>query len=130
MKYSYLKKGILFVLLSVLSIIEGFSQEGKIQVQQAPEIEKMIEIKSEMTQNNAFGERYKIQIFYGNNSEATNVLQEFREKHPDWATTMEYQSPNYKVWVGDFRNRLEADRAFLEIKDDYQSAFIFKPNRG
>lgn len=128
MKILYLRKEVLFVLFSVLSIIECFSQEGKIQVQQAPDIEKMIALKSEMTQNNAFGERYKIQIFYGNNSEATKVLQEFKGKHPDWATTMEYQSPNYKVWVGDFRNRLEADRAFLEIKDDYKSAFIFKPN--
>ncbi len=105
----------------------GFSQEGKIHIQQDPEILELIALQSEMAQDNDFGERYKIQIFYGNNGQATKALKEFHEKFPEWSTTIEYQTPNYKVWIGNFRTRLEADRAFLQIKNDYQSAFVFRP---
>jgi hypothetical protein len=108
----------------------GFSQEGTIHVVQDESIPQLLDLKMQMSQNNAFGERYKIQVFYGNNGEANTVIKEFRQEHPGWPTTIEYQAPNYKVWVGDFRNRLEADRAFLEIKDEYTSAFIFRPNGG
>ena len=128
MKAMHFKKCFLFFSLSVFSILTSFSQEGKINVQQNASIESLMALNSEMVQNNSFGTRYKIQIFYGNSSEATDVLEEFKKNHPEWATTIEYQPPNYKVWVGDFRNRLEADRAFMEIEADYRSAFIFKPN--
>lgn len=107
-----------------------FSQEGQINIDQNKKIPQLLDLKMEMSQNNAFGERYKIQIFYGNNGEANTVIKEFRKEHPGWKATIEYQTPNYKVWVGDFRNRLEADRAFLEIEDEYTSAFIFRPNAG
>lgn len=122
-----MKKHIAIFTLGLLCGLSGFSQEGKIHIEQDASIPKLMALHSEMAQNNKFGERYKIQIFYGNNAEATKALQEFRKEHPDWPTTIEYQTPNYKVWVGDFRTRLEADRAFREIKEAYRSAFIFKP---
>ena len=42
---------------------------------------------------------------------------------------MVFNTPNYKIWVGNFRDRLEADRALLRIKKSYMNAFIFKPKK-
>lgn len=123
-----MKKHVCLYFIGFLTSFSCFCQDGEITIEQDPMIVHLITLKSEMTKNNAFGERYKIQIFYGSSAEAAKVLREFKKEHPDWAITMTYQPPNYKVWVGDFRNRLEADRAFLKIKDDFGSAFIFKPN--
>lgn len=119
-----MKKHIYLVLIAVLTSFSSFSQEGKITIEQDAKIAQLISLKSEMTEKNAFGERYKIQIFYGNNGKANEVLQEFEQAYPEWPSILTYQAPNYKIWVGDFRNRLEADRAFLMIKDTYTSAFI------
>lgn len=119
-----MKKYLLLLFIGFTPLISCFSQEGQINIEQDPMIAELLTVKSEMTKNNAFGERYKIQIFYGSNGDANKVLQEFKEEHPDWLINITYQAPNYKVWVGDFRNRLEADRAFLKIKDSFGSAFI------
>jgi hypothetical protein len=40
---------------------------------------------------------------------------------------MVYETPNYKIWIGNFRSRLEADKALIKIKKKYINAFIFKP---
>lgn len=122
-----MKKHIYILTILFLSSLSSFSQEGQITIEQDPMIAQLIALKSKMTQSNAFGERYKIQIFYGSNTEANDVLKNFKQEHPDWPVVMTYQPPNYKVWIGDFRNRLEADRAFREIKGKYRSAFVFQP---
>lgn len=122
-----MKKHLCIFLIALSTSFSSFSQTGEITIEQNPKITELITLKLEMTKKNVLGNRYKIQIFYGNNGEATKVLQKFKQEHPDWPITMAYQPPNYKVWIGDFRNRLEADRAFLQIKDDFGSAFIFQP---
>ena len=38
-----------------------------------------------------------------------------------------YETPNYKVWIGDFYTQLEADKKLLMIKKKYPEAFIFRP---
>jgi hypothetical protein len=37
-----------------------------------------------------------------------------------------YETPNYKVWIGDFYSQLEADKKLLMIKKKYPEAFIFR----
>ena len=38
-----------------------------------------------------------------------------------------YETPNYKIWVGNFYNQLEADKKLIEIRKKFRSAFIFRP---
>ncbi|MDQ7916982.1 SPOR domain-containing protein [Mesonia sp. MT50] len=81
-----------------------------------------------MTESNELNERYKIQLFSGSTlDEANKTRRKFKEKHPNQPASIEYQTPNYKVWVGDFRDRLEAERLFITIKEDFKSSFVFKP---
>ena len=42
---------------------------------------------------------------------------------------MRFETPNYKIWIGNFKTRLEADRALLLIKKKFYSAFVFKPKK-
>ncbi len=106
------------------------AQTGKINIQQSELIPELQELKSELTKDGKLGERYTIQLYYGDNNAASNVIKEFRAKYNSLPSSVIYETPNYKVWVGNFRNRLEADRALLKIKADFPSAFIPKPQRG
>ncbi len=97
-------------------------------IQQDPLIPELLVLKAKMTENNELGERYKIQLFYGETLEAANKIKaEFEREHAKWPSSIEYEAPNYKVWVGDFRNKLEAERAYVILKKDFKSAFIFRP---
>lgn len=81
---------------------------------------------------------YRIQIFFssGNNSkkQASTVKADFMSKYPEISTYLLYQPPNFKVRIGDYRTKLEAYKAFKQIKAEYPSAFIvtdeiyFKPS--
>ena len=107
----------------------GFAQEGKVSIQQDSLIPKLLEMKTEMGKANRIGDRYKIQIFSGDNNAASTVLKDYRAQFKQWPSTIIYDTPNYKVWVGNYRNSLEADRALNQIKNSFPSAFRFKPER-
>ncbi|PRX52480.1 SPOR domain-containing protein [Salegentibacter salegens] len=123
-----INKILLSCFLSGFSFLNLTAQEGQINISEDDKLSKLLELKSEMSQDNEIGDRYKIQLFYGNNGEANDVIKDYRNKF-EYSSLIAYEAPNYKVWVGNFRNRLEADRALLKIKESFPSAFIPKPRR-
>ncbi len=71
---------------------------------------------------------YRIRIFSksgrGARSEALDVTAKFFNKYPDIETYLEYDPPNFKVYVGDFRTRSKALKMQKEISKDYPYSFI------
>lgn len=126
-----LKKTTLIISTSVIIGCSAIStaQEGQVDINQDELIPELLEKKAEMTRDSRLGDRYRIQLFSGDNSEASTVIKEYRTLYPQWTSTIVYETPNYKVWVGNFRNSLEADRALLEIKKTFPAAFRFKPEK-
>jgi hypothetical protein len=106
----------------------GLAQEGQVRIQQDEIIPKLLEKKTQMVQEGRLGDRYRIQLYSGDNNEASKVIKEYRTLYP-WTSTIVYETPNYKVWIGNFRNSLEADRALVEVKKTFPAAFRFKPER-
>jgi len=120
----------LFLSICTLSLTNLNAQESKSKINTDPLVQELLALKSKMTESNELNERYKIQLFSGSTLEAANkIRQKFKIKHPDEPASIEYQTPNYKVWVGDFRDRLEAERLFIAIKEDFKSSFVFKPRQ-
>jgi len=121
-------KRYLFSTLLIL-LISGnmFSQEGTVTINQDKEIEALLKIKKTIETSS---DRYKIQIYSGlSRSSAETARSEFLENYSDWPTSIEFETPNFKIWVGNFRNRLEADRALIRIKKTFMNAFIFRPKK-
>jgi hypothetical protein len=124
------KKKIVIAATFIFGIgFSGFAQEGHVQVSQDSLIPQLLNLKTEMGKESRIGDRYRIQIFSGDNKKASDAIKEFRSLYSDWSSTIVYETPNYKVWIGNFRNSLEADRALLEIKQSFPAAFRFKPDR-
>jgi hypothetical protein len=68
---------------------------------------------------------YRIQIYFGSvRQKATDIKLDFTDKHNDVATYLTYQQPNFKVRVGDFRTRLEAQRFLKSMEGEYTTMFI------
>ena len=73
---------------------------------------------------------YRIQIFEesGNKSstQAREVMAEFTEKYSDIPVYLTWKAPNFKVRVGDFGTRMEAEGFLNKIKRDYPIAWVIK----
>ena len=109
----------LFVMTAV-----SFAQEGTVTIDQDRDIAKLLEYKKDLNTI----EFYKIQIFSNSSrSEAEKARSNFRNSYGEFTTDLVYDTPNYKIQVGKFRTKLEADRALQKIKRKYSNAFIFKP---
>ena len=113
--------------LSLCAFIQAQSTQSN--VSQDSRIPELLTLKTKLTKDNELTDRYKIQLYSGGREGAYTLLKEYEGSEATWTPSIEYQTPNYKVWVGNFRNRLEADRALLIIKKDFNNAFVFKPDR-
>jgi hypothetical protein len=71
---------------------------------------------------------YRIRIFSesGQNARpnANNARARFFNKFPEIETYLQWDAPNFKVYVGDFRTRSEALKTFKKIERDYPYSFI------
>ena len=101
------------------------AQEGKVSIDQDKDITTLLEFKKDLNTVDL----YKIQVYQGNRSGAEEAKTNFENTFNEWPISMEYETPNYKIWVGNFRSRLEADKALIKIKKNYANAFIFKPKK-
>jgi hypothetical protein len=101
---------------------------GKIEVIQDPRVDVLINKHSAFHQNLKGYQGFRLQIFFdsGNNSKsrALSVKAEFLEKFSGTDAYLIYKEPNYKVRVGDFRNRLDAARFLHNIIEDFPNAFL------
>ncbi|MEJ6792234.1 MAG: SPOR domain-containing protein [Lacinutrix sp.] len=104
-----------------------YAQQGTVEINQQPEVITLIELKKEINIEDENSERYKIQIYSGSRQQAESMENKFDVAFNSWASKLEYETPNYKIWVGSFRTRLEAERALIKIKKKFLNAFIFKP---
>lgn len=105
------------------------SQTGTVTIDQDERITQLLTLKKSLKKENKLTDGFTIQLYYGNLNTANGILNNYKNKYTQWPAAIEYETPNYKVWVGNFSNRLEADRALLEIKETFDSAFILKPGR-
>lgn len=104
-------------------------QEATVTINQDPRIKRLLDIKSKMEKDGDFTGRYKIQLYYGNLNKANEIVKLSKESFKKWESTIQWETPNYKVWLGNYRTRLEADRAIKEVYEKFPNAFIFKPEK-
>ncbi|RKE99074.1 SPOR domain-containing protein [Ichthyenterobacterium magnum] len=117
-------KTIVFLAFLALTL-QVSAQEGVVMIDQDSDIETLLEYKKDIRTVDL----YKIQVYSGTRSGAENTRRHFLNAYGEWPVNMEFDSPNTKIWVGNFRSRLEADKALLKIKRKYANAFIFKPKK-
>lgn len=73
---------------------------------------------------------FRIRIFSSSSRSAResslSVLRRFNAQYPHMSVYRSYSAPNFKVTVGNFRNRAEAEAVHRIIKSDYPDAFIVR----
>ncbi|WP_130733503.1 SPOR domain-containing protein [Flavobacterium sp. J27] len=124
-----IKNYVYFAILSIFISSKSFSQEDKTTVIQDSRFSKLLKEKQLLDSSNDSDGNYTIQIFYGDKEAAKNTLMGFKKEFKDIEATYLYTNPTYKVWVGKYRLRINAEKDLVEIKKKYPTAFLIKPNR-
>lgn len=103
---------------------------GKVEEVKDPLIDTLVARRPTLNKNNAISSDettngYRLQIFFGSNRQAAyNAQAKFKDEYPDIRTYITYTEPNFKVQVGDFRTRLEAQKLQSELTQMFGSMFV------
>ncbi|MXN92263.1 SPOR domain-containing protein [Flavobacterium sp. Sd200] len=106
-----------------------FCQTSDVTVSQDPRFEELLNEKRKISSSITVNDRYKIQIFYGTNDKARKALQDFKKDFKGQDGTIIFESPTYKVWVGSYKSRIDAEKNLAAMKKKYPYALIVKPNK-
>jgi len=105
---------------------------GKLSIRQDPRITDLLIQHSQINQKRHGTEGYRLEIFFSSDSKArevaTRVRNEFNLVFPEIPAYILFQTPNFKVRIGDFRNKSEALKSKANISSKYPNAFIVKDN--
>lgn len=123
------KKLFLYSFSLLFLVIKTFSQESKNNIKQDARFEQLLNEKRKINSSITISDRFKIQIFTGDNETSKKALQEFRKNFKNLDATIVFNTPVYKVWVGNFKTRIEAEKKLNDFKKRYPNAFLIKPNK-
>ena len=73
---------------------------------------------------------FRIRLYFASSrtarEESASVIRRFNEMYPNIQAYRTFASPNFKVTVGNFRTRLEAEALLQELKGTFPDAFIVR----
>ena len=122
-----LKRGIqiqsLFIFLLLLTSIKTKAQNKNIV--QDKKIDALVNEHIAFSDKKGTVSGYRVQIHFGSDREKSKEAKaKFLKSYPEIAAYENYQQPNFKVRVGDFRTPLEAQKFLKEIQTEFSSSFI------
>ena len=117
-------KTLLFVALFAGFATQISAQEGNVTIEQDPRIDELLKLYAEVNSKSDF---YQIQVGFGSYQKAQNLKTQVDIDFPNWYSKIEFESPTYRVRLGKFKTKLEAERKYLEVRKKYPKAILLKP---
>jgi len=106
------------------------NDEGNVKIIQDPRIDSLLNLHIELNEDYTQIEGWRINIFFeaGNNSKrlAVEAKSQFVNMYSDVPCYLVFQEPYYKVRVGDYRTKMEAEKFLHQIEREYPNAFVVK----
>jgi len=126
-------KALMIACIFSIHPIYSFSQAikndtGMIRIIQDDNVDLLVSKHIKINELNQGIDGFRIQIYFdsGNNSKtnAKSIYDAFIAKFPNIRAYLTFKAPNYKVRVGDFRTKLDAQRFLNVIITEYPSSWI------
>lgn len=104
----------------------GYGQNGTINIEQDPRITTLLKAYKSVNSDTDY---YTIQVGFGSYSHAENLKSQIDIDFPGYYTKIIFDSPTYRVHLGRFETKLEAERKFLEVRQKYPESLLLKPEK-
>lgn len=119
---------LLLTLIAVSSVFSQEQREGSLSIYQDERVDSLLSKYVQVNEVHTSIEGWRIEIFFeaGNYSKklAMEAKSKFVEQYPEVPSYLIFQQPYYKVRVGDFRTKMEAEKFLHKIEFDYPQAFV------
>jgi len=125
MPFKNLKIILFFFLINTMYLLV-YSQDSIYVNSQDSLLNKLIKIKLEVNKEIYEKNYYSIQLFSGDFNNAEKIYLEFSSYFPNLEKTITFETPNYKVRVGEYKDINTASQKLEEIRRIYPSSFIIK----
>lgn len=110
--------------------IQSPAKDSKITIVQSEDIARLIDrhLYEEGKKKGIAG--YRVRIFSNSGStarkEGESIMADFLQRNEDIKTYFNFDSPFYRLYVGDFRSRSEAMKFLKKIEQNFPDAFIVR----
>lgn len=105
---------------------------NRLPIREDPRITDLLVRHSQINQHRNGADGFRLEIFFSSDTkareQAMRIKSDFDLAYPNIPSYLLFQTPNFKVRVGDFRNKSEALKAKAFIVSKYPNAFIVKDN--
>jgi len=88
----------------------------------SPEIKRLISKKRAF--NKTYGYGFRVQVYYGDETEARKIQNKFKISFPNVYTKLAYNKPDWKVHVGNYKTKLEADKALITFSEKFTGLIV------
>jgi hypothetical protein len=122
-------KSLLLTVLLSMTYFFSWSQESFFKVEQDRLISKLISLKTKINKDIYATQFYNIQLFNGEYKKSLEIKKSILLKFPEEMTNLSFETPNYKVQMGPFRDYRKAIDLLKLIKKVYPAAFLIEPKK-
>jgi len=86
-------------------------------------------ISKKRAYNKSFGFGYRIQIYNGSEKRAKSIRSRFEIEFPEVFSRLKYNAPEWKVQVGKYKTKLEADKALILFQKEFSGIIVVPMGR-
>jgi hypothetical protein len=105
--------------------ITTYNADSSLIITKDARFDELVNKQKQQNLSNQTIHGYRIQIYFGGvRQKASEVKLEFNSRYPDIQAYITYQQPNFKVRIGDFRSRFEAQKFLKDIDGMFPTSFI------
>ncbi len=116
----------LILSFSLINCTLTYAQSENLIVTEDSLISKLMSVKKEIDRDSYESKFFTIQLYYGSFIEAEKIFEKFKENFPEWKAELSFETPNYKVQVGNYKDYYFGMSKLREIKSTYPSAFLLE----
>ena len=88
--------------------------------------QKLFQIKKDYSKRVFESTYYTIQIYFGDLNNADSILIDFQENNKEIKSELIFETPNYKVRIGEYKDINIASQKLEGIRRTYPGSFIVK----
>ena len=88
--------------------------------------QKLFQIKKDYSKRIFESTYYTIQIYFGDLKNADSILIDFQENYEGIKSELIFETPNYKVRIGEYKDINVASQKLEGIRKTYPGSFIIK----
>lgn len=118
------------IVFLVNSIIAQDTHQNNSVVISDERVDSLVNLHIEHNKKYPVFQGYRIQILKASGNDALDLTEEaktlFMEKYSDANVYLTFDEPYYRVRVGDFRTRLEAEKFLRKISRKYPGAWVIQ----